>query len=60
MKAMDEVSIEVEIDPLLQERLETIARAERRTLLGQTAYLLEKGLAISERRMDQYRPGAKK
>jgi hypothetical protein len=48
---MNEVSVKVEIDSLLQERLETIAQAERRTLLDQTAYLMEKGLVISERQM---------
>jgi hypothetical protein len=48
---MNEVSVKVEIDSLLQKRLEIIAQAERRTLLDQTAYLMEKGLVISERQM---------
>ncbi|GHU76722.1 hypothetical protein FACS189461_4640 [Spirochaetia bacterium] len=56
---MNEVAVKVEIDPLLQKRLETIAQAERRTLLDQTAYLMEKGLMISENQMARYKPGAK-
>jgi hypothetical protein len=56
---MNEVSVKVEIDPLLQKRLGTIAQAERRTLLDQTAYFMEKGLVISERQMAQYKLGTK-
>ncbi|GHU91085.1 hypothetical protein FACS189476_11660 [Spirochaetia bacterium] len=56
---MNEVSVKVEIDPLLQKRLETIAQAERRTLLDQIAYLLEKGLMISENQIARYKPDAK-
>jgi hypothetical protein len=53
---MNEVSVKVEIDPLLKERLETIAQAERRTLLDQTTYLMEKGLVISERQIPIFPP----
>ncbi|GHT70985.1 hypothetical protein FACS1894110_23360 [Spirochaetia bacterium] len=56
---MNKVSVKVEIDPLLQKRLETIAQAERRTLLDQTAYLMEKGLMISENQIARYKPGTK-
>jgi hypothetical protein len=60
MEAIDEIVIRVELDPLLKERLETIAWAERRTLLDQTAYLMEKGLVIFECQMAQYGLGTKK
>lgn len=39
----------IKIDTPLKERIETVARKERRSIADQAAYLMEKGLALLEK-----------
>jgi hypothetical protein len=50
--AMQETLISIQVEPSLREKVEALARAERRSVEEETAYLVENGLRVFEGRVE--------
>jgi hypothetical protein len=50
---MNEIKLAIEIDHFYEEKVEVMAQEERRSVIDQAAYLMEKGLLILEQQQMQ-------
>ena len=52
-KGIENVKVTCELDSSLLKRIQVLAEDEKRSLKDETAYLLEKGISVSEAETEQ-------